>query len=202
MFRVGALSSVLPSGMNQYTLAQELSAHMRALRGYRWAVSGYHARGPGFWLSAASFGDGLLLADGARNHNGSSDLDLLIEAFRLKVATPDDAAMLDPGFYATEIVHLDLSRPLGPVRSKHDILRSPQCSLTPKQGFRRVSVLEFLPLIHAAAASSPPAGASAPPPAGPPSARRELEMGEVCPECGGEVKERPLFTGSYVGCLC
>jgi hypothetical protein len=26
--------------------------------------------------------------------------------------------------------------------------------------------------------------------------------GDLCPLCGAEVKERPLFVGTYVGCLC
>jgi hypothetical protein len=25
---------------------------------------------------------------------------------------------------------------------------------------------------------------------------------EACPFCGAELKERPLFTGSFFGCLC
>jgi hypothetical protein len=30
----------------------------------------------------------------------------------------------------------------------------------------------------------------------------EAESGARCPDCGEEVKERPLFVGTYVGCLC
>jgi hypothetical protein len=214
MFHVGALASVLPAGTTQYTLAQELAAHMRAVRGYRWAFSGYHATGPGFWLSAAYYGDGLFLVDGSRNHGGSKDIDLLVQAFRARLAQPDDPGMLDPALYAVDVVHLSCAPPLGPVRTKQDILRLSQCSLAPRQGFRRVSIVEFLPLTTALTAAPAKTGtpAAAPPPPAPPTlvnrqapaqpAARALRTGEVCPRCGAEVKERPLFSGTFVGCLC
>ena len=212
MFHVGALASLLPPGTTQYTLAQELAAHMRAVRGYRWAFSGYHATGPGFWLSAAYFGDGLFLVDGSRNHGGTKDVDLLVQAFRARLAQPDDPGMLDPALYAADIVHLSCAPPLGPVRTKHDILRQSQCSLAPRQGFRRVCIIEFLPLTTKLAVSTsaaPAAGApvtGAPPPlaaSSPPSPPAKVaRLGQVCATCGGEVKERPLFSGTFVGCLC
>jgi hypothetical protein len=232
MFHVGALAGILPAGTTQYTLAQELGAHMRAVRGYRWAFSGYHATGPGFWLSVAYYGDGLFLVDGSRNHGGAKDIDLLVQAFRARLAQPDDPGMLDPALYAADVVHLSCAPPLGPVRTKQDILRLSQCSLSPRQGFRRVSIVEFLPLTTAISAFQPagPAGGAlpAPPPvivkpgtaAPPPSSaspaarsspqhtaagslvQRAPRLGEVCPRCGAEVKERPLFSGTFVGCLC
>jgi hypothetical protein len=215
MFHLGALASLLPPGMTQYGLAQELCAHMRSVRGYRWAISGYHATGQGFWLSAAYYGDGLFLVDGSRNHGGARDVDLLVQAFRSKLVQPDDQGMLDPALYASEIVHLSCSPPLGAVKTKQDVLRSPQCSLSPRQGLRRVCIVEFLPLTTAAtpgkvvAAPAPAARPVAPPPAvrppPPPAPRppgRALRVGEVCPLCGAEVKERPLFSGTFVGCLC
>lgn len=222
MFHVGALASLLPPGTTQYTLAQELASHMRAVRGYRWAFSGYHATGPGFWLSAAYYGDGLFLVDGSRNHGGAKDVDLLVQAFRAKLAQPDDPGMLDPALYAADVVHLSCTPPLGPVRTKQDILRLSQCSLAPRQGFRRVCIVEFLPLTSALAGQSPaptqpPAAPIQPPPiiggvlgnaapSSPPASRRASSraprLGEVCPICGAEVKERPLFSGTFVGCLC
>lgn len=206
MFHVGSLASLLPPGMTQYGLAQELSAHMRAVRGYRWAISGYHATGQGFWLSAAYYGDGLFLVDGSRNHGGGRDVDLLVQAFRSKLVQPDDQGMLDPALYASEVVHLSCSPPLGAVRAKQDILRSPQCSLSPRQGLRRVCIVEFLPLTTATGSRAPSASRSAPAPAPPaivkPAAPRALRLGDVCPICGAEVKERPLFSGTFVGCLC
>lgn len=215
MFHVGALASLLPPGMTQYGLAQELAAHMRSVRGYRWAISGYHATGQGFWLSAAYYGDGLFLVDGSRNHGGARDVDLLVQAFRSKLVQPDDQGMLDPALYASEIVHLSCAPPLGTIKSKQDILRSPQCSLSPRQGLRRVCIVEFLPLTttatnHNKPAIAPPVPGKVPPPpavvrptAPPPRApSRPLRVGDVCPVCGAEVKERPLFSGTFVGCLC
>ena len=217
MFHVGALAGVLPAGTTQYTLAQELAAHMRAVRGYRWAFSGYHATGPGFWLSAAYYGDGLFLVDGSRNHGGAKDVDLLVQAFRARLAQPDDPGMLDPALYAADVVHLSCAPPLGQVRTKQDILRLSQCSLAPRQGFRRVSIVEFLPLTSVIAApatgaapqaiqtpslASPPAQRPATPRPPAPAPARSPRMGETCPRCGAEVKERPLFSGTFVGCLC
>ena len=206
MFHVGSLASLLPPGMTQYGLAQELSAHMRAVRGYRWAISGYHATGQGFWLSAAYYGDGLFLVDGSRNHGGGRDVDLLVQAFRSKLVQPDDQGMLDPALYASEVVHLSCSPPLGAVRAKPDILRSPQCSLSPRQGLRRVCIVEFLPLTTATGSRAPSASRPAPAPTPPaivkPAAPRALRLGDICPICGAEVKERPLFSGTFVGCLC
>jgi hypothetical protein len=214
MFHVGSLASLLPPGMTQYTLAQELAAHMRSVRGYRWAFSGYHAMGPGFWLSAAYYGDGLFLVDGSRNHGGARDVDLLVQAFKSKLVQPDDQGMLDPALYAADVVHLSCSPAIAHVRTKQDILRSPQCSLAPRQGFRRVAIVEFLPLTTATAVSpappvvspstTPPKPAPVPPPAAvkPRAPTRALRVGETCPICGAEVKERPLFSGTFVGCLC
>jgi hypothetical protein len=220
MFHVGALAGLLPPGMTQYTLAQEIATHMRGVRGYRWAFSGYHATGPGFWLSAAYYGDGLFLVDGSRNHGAAREVDLLVQAFKSKLVQPDDQGMLDPALYASDVVHLSCAPPIAGVRTKHDILRSPQCSLAPRQGFRRVCIVEFLPLTTVIAnspAPSPPPPparvattassvaptASTSPPAPPRrSTARALRVGDICPICGAEVKERPLFSGTFVGCLC
>jgi hypothetical protein len=213
MFHVGSLASLLPPGMTQYSLAQEIGAHMRAIRGYRWAFSGYHATGQGFWLSAAYYGDGLFLVDGSRNHGGARDVDLLVQAFRSKLAQPDEPGMLDPALYAADVVHLCCAPPIAGVRSKQDIVHSSQCSPSPKQGFRRVSVVEFLPLTTGAGATNGPITASglggptprSPAPVSPQRPappKRVLRVGEVCPTCGAEVKERPLFSGTFVGCLC
>jgi hypothetical protein len=211
MFHVGSLASLLPPGTTQYTLAQELAAHMRSVRGYHWAFSGYHATGPGFWLSAAYYGDGLFLVDGSRNHGGAKDVDLLVQAFRARLAQPDDPGMLDPALYAADVVHLSCTPPLGPVRTKQDILRLSQCSLAPRQGFRRVCIVEFLPFTTVLSAGSAGQALQAPPGApvlskqAPPAPVRRAgpaRLGEVCPTCGAEVKERPLFSGTFVGCLC
>jgi hypothetical protein len=223
MFHVGALASLLPPGMSQYGLAQELSAHMRAVRGYRWAISGYHATGQGFWLSAAYYGDGLFLVDGARNHGGARDVDLLVQAFRSKLVQPDDQGMLDPALYASEVVHLSMAPPIA-VTDKQSILRSPQCSLSPRQGLRRVCIVEFLPLTTGinqapqangkampqggATASTPSSAAASPVPAAPPpraatgAVARGLKRGDTCNVCMTKVEDQPGFMHTYLGCKC
>jgi hypothetical protein len=107
------------------------------------------------------------------------------------------------------------------VRTKQDILKLSQCSLAPRQGYRRVSIVEFLPLTTAIPAPAgaapahpiPPAPVAAKPaPAGAQAAASPLHrsaaparaprLGEVCPRCGAEVKARQLFSGTFGGCLC
>lgn len=150
-FRLGVLTSLLPPNYTSYQLAADLSAHVHAFRGYAWAISGYHVNlSGGSWLTAASFGNGVLLADSSRNRNGVSDLDVLVEAFKAKLITPEDPAMIDPQLYSAETVYVELSAPFGAVRSKQDILASKQCSRTPQPGFHRVTLLEFQPMIAAA----------------------------------------------------
>jgi hypothetical protein len=195
-FHPGALASLLPLGMTSYALANALSAHVRALRGYRWATGGYHTAGGGFWLSAAYYGDGLFLVDAARNRSSRTDAEMLAEAFRHSVLQPEDPRMVDPGLYTSELAYISMATPILPVQSKQDLLASPQRSATPKQGFHRVSIVEFQPLVAAAAAAAP---AQAPEEA---QAPRELQLGEACPKCGAVVMERPLFSGTFVGCLC
>jgi hypothetical protein len=75
------------------------------------------------------------------------------------------------------------------------VLTAPQCSTVPILGARRVAVLEFLPLATVVPASPRPATAA-------PAVPRKLEPGDVCPVCNADYVERPLFTGSFVGCLC
>ncbi len=199
MFHVGAIADLLPPGMTQYTLTQKLNAHMRTIRGYRWSLSGYHATGPGFWLSVAYFGDGLFLVDGSRDRGNTKEIDLLVRAFQSKLAQPDDPGMLDPALYASEAVYLDMSKSLLGAKSKQDILKSPQCSAFDKGStYKKVSIVEFLPITTKAASSQPASkqyastGALA----------RGLFKGDICSFCQQEVKERTLFVGSYIGCLC
>jgi hypothetical protein len=211
-FRVGALSSTLAVGMTVYKLADAVTAHVQGLRGYLWATSGYHTAGSGFWLSAAYHGTGLFLVDGARNRSNSrNEVDLLIEGFKTKVIQPEDPRMLDPALYATQTVYLSLSSPIGLVQSKQDILSSPQCSPVPKQGYSRVTLVEFIPLVVGASTSlllppqsaAPASPQTARPPAPPASRKpRDLALGDICPVCSTVVQERPLFSGTFIGCLC
>jgi hypothetical protein len=233
-FRVGALSSALPVGLSSHSLADELSAHVRGVRGYVWTTSGYCNGGGGFWISAAYYGSGLFLVDASRNGGQCTDLDVLISAFRSGVVTPEDPRMLSQGLYTSEIVYIDMSQPIAGVSSKLDLLASPQCRSTRTQGYQRCAILEFVPLAHsqrlrqnpylgaapvnvASPTTRPSVRATAPAiplPASAPnlaasapnlatSATTAFAHGaNVCPKCLAEVKERPLFVGTYVGCLC
>ena len=196
-FHPGAVATLLPLGMTSYALANALSIHVRALRGYRWATGGYHTAGGGFWLGVAYYGNGLFLVDASRNRSSSTDVEMLAEAFKHSVVQPEDPAMVDPALYTSELAYVSMATPITGVKSKQDLLASPQRSATPKQGFHRVSIVEFQPLATAAALRVP-----APVAAQSALAPRPLRLGETCPKCGSVVKERPLFSGSFVGCLC
>jgi hypothetical protein len=219
MHHVGSLASTLPTGMDGYALAREASAHVRALRGYKWSVSGYHTAGGGFWLTAMSYGNGILLVDGSRHSKTKqTDLDLLIHAFTHKVCTPEDPRMTDPALYAVETVFLRMDKPILPVTCKNDILSSQQCNRMQTSGYRRATLCEFLPLQQHAqvpivtAAPLPnttplsiggaPVVTAISTPAASKKASKPLQLGDVCPVCHDEVCERILFTSTYVGCKC
>jgi hypothetical protein len=199
-FKLGVLQTLLPPGTNQaYWVADQLTRHLRKLRGYTISFSGYHARGPGFWLAASYFGPaGLFLLDGARSRSLGSDLDLLLLAFKHGVAAPPDPRMLDPKQYATQVAYVDFSRPLGAIQCKAQLLASPLLQAQPQKGFHRVTLAEFLPVAsqagRAPATPATPVVVTLPP--------RPLKPGDTCPVCKAEVKARPLLNGTYVGCLC
>jgi hypothetical protein len=220
-FRVGALTTALGVGVTAQAFADDLSAQVQGLRGYVWSTSGYSPNG-GFWISAAYFGNGLFLVDGSRNGNQRTDLDMLIRAFRAGIVAPDDPRMLSTSQYTSEVVYVDMTQLIGVVRDKQDLLASPACRTTRMHGYQRASILEFVPM--ARRSSLPPTPASWPPPAvipaaAPPTVRSATPAGATgptgsgapasgtgndnrCPDCGEEIKERLLFTGTYVGCLC
>jgi hypothetical protein len=223
-FRVGALTTALGLGVTAQAFADELSAHVQALRGYVWSTSGYWANG-GFWISAVYFGNGLFLVDGSRNGGQRSDLDMLIQAFRAGVVAPDDPRMVSPSHYTSEVVYVDMSQFIGLVRDKQDLLASPAVRTTRLHGHQRAALLEFLPMARsnflppnpgarppAVRPSSPPPTVRSATPLGPspalatPASKAapapKAESGIYCPDCGEEIKERPLFVGTYVGCLC
>jgi hypothetical protein len=217
MHHVGALASTLPTGMDGYALAREASAHVRALRGYKWSVSGYHTAGGGFWLTAMSYGNGILLVDGSRHSKTKqTDLDLLIHAFTHKVCTPEDPRMTDPALYAVETVYLRMDKPILPVTSKSDLLSSTQCSRMQASGYRRATLCEFLPLqqhVHAPPIQAPVAAlpntvsgaatvAAILASTERKKASKPLQMGDICPVCHDEVRERLLFTSTFIGCKC
>jgi hypothetical protein len=176
-------------------------------------------------LSAAYYAQaGVFLLDGARSRALGSDLDLLILAFQHGLAAAPDPLMTDPGQYITQEAYVDFSRPLGPIFSALDLFLSSQCRLQPQSGFRRVTIAEFQP---GARRPAPPLKSAASLPAPAATARRPLRLrtllpasasgtgsgagsasatglkvGDICPKCGAEVRERPLLTGTFIGCLC
>lgn len=207
-FHVGAAVGLLPPHMTADQLAREVSMHVRQLRGYAWSVGGYHYACNKIWLSAAYYPCGTFLLDGSHNHDGRTDLELLIEAFRGGLVKPPDPRMMDPAQYTTQEVYLDMSAPIAPVRNKHDILRSQQCSPSFRVSARRVTIAEFLPMTTQASAPVPrvyqgalqtqnTAKVHLPDPR-----RRATRVGDRCPACGAIVEERPSLTETFVGCLC
>ncbi len=216
-FHIGALARLLPPQMTSDQLAREVSQHVRQLRGFAWSVGGYHYACNKIWLSAAYYPGGLFLLDGSRNHDGRSDLDLLLEAFRGGLIKPQDPRMLDAGQYTTQEVYLDMSAPITPVRNRHDILRSKQCSPTFRVSSRRVTLAEFLPMtvqpgtpaLSVQPTMAPAVAVQPTPPTGvavvqhtPAQPQRVMRVGERCPSCGATIEERPSLTETYIGCLC
>lgn len=214
-FKLGVLQTLLPPTSMSFWLADQLTRHVRKLRGYTLSFAGYHARGPGFWLSGAYYGNcGVFLLDGARSRSLGSDLDLLLLAFKQGVIQPPDARMTDPHLYTTQVVHLDLSKPLGPISSRQDLLTSPLCQPQPKKGFHRITLAEYQPVARptaqgtASTAQTPPLLAHVAVPAthrgsnATSAAARGLKAGDICPVCKAVVRERPLLKGTYIGCLC
>jgi hypothetical protein len=194
--KVGVPRTLLPAGASSSWLADQVTQHLRRLRGFTLAFSGYHARGPGFWLSAAYYGGcGLFLVNGERSRSLGSDLDLLLLAFKHSVVPPPDPRMLDAKQYSAQVVYVNYAGPATAVACKQDLLSSSHCRLQPAPGFERVTLAEFQPLARAAAAPAAAAAARKP-------AARPLKVGDVCPVCGHEVRERSLLQGTFVGCMC
>jgi hypothetical protein len=200
-FKIGVLQTLLPAGTTVYTLADQLTQHNRQARGFGLSVSGYHARGPGFWFSAAYYPHcGLFLLDGERSRSLGSDLDLLLLAFRHNVIQPPDPRMADPRLYTTQVVHVNFAGSPAPFANKQALLASPQCQTQAQKGFHRVTLAEFQP--RAAQANQSAAAKPAAPAAKPAPARPALKLGDTCPVCHAQVRVRPLLHGTYVGCLC
>jgi hypothetical protein len=194
--RIAAPASLLAGGTSSYSLARQLTDHLRAQRGFAVSVSGYHVAGPGFWLSAAYYPCGLFLISGERSRQLGSDLDLLLLAFQHGVVQPPDARMRDPRQYTLETAYVNFATCQPRVPNKQVFLASPQCRAQARAGWQKVTLAEFLPVSQAAQQARPaaaPAGGAKP---------RALRIGDICPVCGAEYRQRPLLVGSYVGCLC
>ena len=191
--RLGVPRSLLPSGATANWLAGQLTQHLRKQRGFALSFSGYHTKGPGFWLGAAYYAScGLFLLNGERSRALGGDLDLLILAFRHGVAAPPDPRMLDPRLYATQEAYVRFTAPMAPVASRQALVMSPHCRAQPAAGFQRVTLAEFQPAARAAAPAKAQ-GSAAP---------RALKPGDICPVCGAEFRVRALLQGTYLGCLC
>jgi len=75
--KVGVLRSLLAGRHHHLHPGGQLDPAPARQRGYTLSLSGYHARGPGFWLSAVYYGScGLFLLSGERSRQLGSDLDL------------------------------------------------------------------------------------------------------------------------------
>ena len=195
--KIGVPRSLLASGTTSNALADGLTRHLRAQRGYTFAFGGYHTHGPGLWLSASYLGScGIFLLNGERSRNLGSDLDLLLLAFKHGVVLPLDARMLDVKQYTTQTVHVRFAGPVTAINSRQDLLASPHCKLQPTPGFQRATLAEFQPLARTTTPVTAPVKGAAPAPV------KQLKIGETCSKCGAEVKVRSLLNGTFVGCLC
>ena len=196
--KIGVPRNLLPGGATSQWLASQLTQHLRKQRGFTLSVSGYHAKGPGFWLSVVYFAScGLFLVNGERSRSLGSDLDLLLLAFRHAVLIPPDPRMLDPKQYAAQEIHVRFTAPMASIASKAALLGSPHCRTQATPGFQRVTVAEFLPARPPATTTAPGAKTT-----NGTAAARPLKKGDICPKCGAEVCERGLLQGTFVGCLC
>lgn len=196
-FRVGTTSALAP-GSDKYSLANDLTAHMQALRGYALSFGGYHTQGGGFWLSAAYWATpGIFVLDaGSRGSSTAPPLDRLVRAFTSGVAKPPHPAMMDPKSYVTHDAYLNMSAVGTGPSSVAALLASPAASTTRKKGFVHVTLAEFLPVASAPKATSIAAPSEPQAPSAPPA------IGERCDRCGAVVEERELFSSTYIGCLC
>ncbi len=187
--------SLLPAGTTTYSLATTLSDHMRARRGFALSLSGYHARGPGFWLGVIYYSCGVFLLDGERSRKLGSDLELLQLALQHGVVQPPDPRMRDPKQFNVQTVYVNFAQAQGGMSSKQALLASPQCRTQAQPGWQKVTLAEFLPLT-----SPTPAAAAVGAGKGP--APKALKVGDICPVCKAQVRERPLLNGSFIGCMC
>jgi hypothetical protein len=181
--------------MDSYRLAEQLTQHMRKHRGYSLSVSGYWTKGPGFWFSAVYYPSGLFLIHGERSRPVGSDLDQLILAFNHGILTPPDPRMIDPKQYALQTVYGNFARVSATVKTKQDLLASPQVRAQAQSGWQKLTLAEFLPVCSASQASAAK-------PVAKPATPKALKVGDICPVCGAVVRERPLLNGSFVGCMC
>ncbi len=148
-FHLVALVRDLPKGVRARRLADEISEHMRTLRGYEWAVGGFHNSPASMWLSAAYYAAGIFLIGGERNKQFNDDVECLIAGFNAGLIKPADPGMLQTSNYRAMTIYVDMSAPILPVGELDDILNSPRCRTSYGPGFRAVTVAEYLPFTQA-----------------------------------------------------
>jgi hypothetical protein len=196
---VGVLASLLPTGMYSYQLADQLSQHVRALRGYSLSVSGYHTNGPGFWLSAVHWAScNMFLVCGDRSRSLGSDLDLLMLAFQHGVLKPSSPGMLAPASFTVQPLYHDAQQAMPVVTVKADLLTATGISTQPVKGWKELTLAEYVGPANPNSTVAPrpgatPATAVAVPAPG---------IGQRCPKCGAEIRQRSLLNQTYFGCMC
>jgi hypothetical protein len=114
--------------------------------------------------------------------------------------------MLDRVQWVVQEVFLSRTMPLTPVGSLGDLLSLPQIQLQPPggRGWYQITLAEFQPIALQIAASPAHVTGSTGSvrPRRSPSRRRAFRVGDICPVCNAEVRERPLLNKTFVGCLC
>lgn len=191
--QIGTPASLLANGTTSHALADQLTQHVRAKRGYTLSVGGYHTQGPGFYISAVYWSScRTFLLGGERSRKLGSDLDLLQLAFRHGVLTPPEPGMVNAAHFSVETVYVDPAQILPAVTTKHALLQWPGLRVQPVSGWQKLTLAEF---------KQPPL----PPPTATITMRatpKALKLGDRCPKCGAEVRERALLNRTFVGCLC
>jgi hypothetical protein len=197
---VGVLASLLPTGMSSYQLADQLSQHVRALRGYSLSVSGYHTNGPGFWLSAVYWTScQMFLVCGDRSRSLGSDLDLLMLAFQHGVLKSTSLGMLNPTSFTVQPLYHDSRQTLPAVTVRADLLSATGISTQPVKGWKDLTLAEFVgPANPNPAVAPPPRAAASTTVAAVPAPG----VGQRCSKCGAEIRRRSLLNQTYVGCMC
>jgi hypothetical protein len=74
------------------------------------------------------------------------------------------------------------------VAAKADLLKAPGFSVQPVAGWKKLTMAEFV-------AAPQPVPAVAPKSSGP-------SIGQRCPKCGAEVRQRTLLHQMFIGCMC
>ena len=195
---MSAFGFFAPDWHDSYQLADQLSQHVRALRGYSLSVSGYHTNGPGFWLSAVYWAScHMFLLCGDRSRSLGSDLDLLMLAFQHGVLKPSAPGMLNPTSFTLQPLYHDARQTMPAVTVKADLLSATGISTQPVKGWKELTLAE-----HIGPANTN--STVAPPPQATPSrwSRSRPGCGPALSQCGAEIRQRSLLNQTYFGCMC